>query len=63
MSDTTLNFQHRGHVTKRTFRFEEVDEAGIVLAKVDAVVGSIYIKKTMFREDTPPDDISLKIEW
>ena len=63
MSDKTLTFHHKGHVTKRTFRFEEVDDAGIVLDKVDAVVGSIYIKKKVFEEGSPPASISLKIEW
>jgi len=63
MSDTTLPFHHKGHVTKRTFRFEEVDYARTVLDKVDAVVGSIYIKKKVFEEDNPPATISLKIEW
>ncbi len=63
MPDTTLHFQHKGHVTRRTFRFEELGDDGEVLDKVDAVVGSIYIKKKVFGGETPPDTISLKIEW
>lgn len=63
MPDKTLTFYHKGHVTKRTFRFEEVDKDGNVLDKVDAVVGSIYIKKKVFGGGSPPSTIDLKIEW
>lgn len=62
MSSRELHFQHDGHVTKRTFRFAELDEKGEHLPKVEAVVGSIYVKKNVFG-DTPPEHLTLKIEW
>ncbi len=63
MTKSLLPFRHDGHVTKRTFRFAELDEEGNVLEKVDAIVGSIYIKKKAFDSATPPTNITLTIEW
>jgi len=62
MSSKKLHFQHDGHVTKRTFRFAELDEKGKTLPKVDAVVGSLYVKKNVFG-DTAPEHLTLNIEW
>ncbi len=62
MSSKELHFQHDGHVTKRTFRFAELAENGEVLPKVDAIVGSIYIKKNVFG-GSAPEGLTVKIEW
>ncbi len=60
-----LTFRHDGHITKRTFRFKEIDvSANKLLDQVDAVVGTIYIKKTAFyAEGICPDEITVKVEW
>ncbi len=60
-----LIFKHDGHVTKRTFRFKEIDEdTDKQLEQIEAVVGTIYIKKTAFEKggvSVPPDKIVVEI--
>jgi hypothetical protein len=63
MSNKTIHFQHGGHVTKRTFRFAELDDEGNVLPKVDALVGTLYIKKSLFEGATPPKHVEMTIDW
>ena len=59
-----LTFRHDQHVTKRTFRFKEIDPTtNKILDQIDAVVGTIYIKKFAFAEDICPDEITVKVDW
>ena len=62
-----LTFKHDSHVTKNTFRFEEVDEeSGKPLERQDQIIGKIYVKKFVFGEvgaSVPPDSITMKLEW
>ncbi len=58
-----LHFKHDNHVTKRTFRFEEVDEEGVSKEREEQIIGKIYIKKKIFDSDEPPKNISVEISW
>lgn len=62
MSSKTLKFKHDNHVTKRTFRFKEVDDQGIILDMVAAIVGTLYVKKNTFDGDVPKR-LSITLDW
>lgn len=66
MAQVKLQFRHDGHVTKRNYRFAELDEDGRMLDKVDAKIGSIYVKKKLFDQGggaVAPDEITITLEW
>ncbi|KKM75114.1 hypothetical protein LCGC14_1393400, partial [marine sediment metagenome] len=46
-----------------TFRFKETDDkSGKISEQINTVVGTIYIKKSALGE-SPPDEITVKVEW
>ncbi len=49
-----VHFKHDGHVTKNTFRFEEIeDENDNVKEKGEWVIGKLYIQKFAFHHTCP----------
>ena len=59
-----LTFRRDSHVTKRTFRFKEIDSVtNKVLEQSDAAVGTLYVKKSVFVNESCPDEITVKLEW
>ncbi len=47
--------------TKRCFRFQEVDSAGLVIAHADSVVGGLYIKKAFF-QGGPHESVTVTLD-
>lgn len=47
--------------TKGAVRYQEVDENGQILGKVDAVVGTLYVRKKAF-PDGPPQTLSVTLD-
>ena len=57
-----LTFRHDGHVTKNTYRFEEIDiHTNKAKEKGDWAIGKLYIQKFFFA--AVPDEITVKVEW
>lgn len=46
--------------TKNTYRFQEIDAAGKPLEIIDAVIGTIYVKKRAFGGN-PPANITVEV--
>lgn len=58
-----LTFRHDGHVTKNTYRFEEIDtDTNKPKDKGEWVIGKLYIHKFAFHHICP-DEITVKLEW
>ncbi|MCH7605131.1 hypothetical protein IID24_04065 [Patescibacteria group bacterium] len=59
-----LTFRHDGHVTRNTYRFEEMDgpDTDKLKAKGEWVIGKLYIQKFAFHH-TCPDKITINLEW
>jgi hypothetical protein len=55
-SNTVLRFTHERD-TKNTRRYQEVDEKGNVIDLSEAVIGTLYLKKSI----NPPDDLEVEI--
>ena len=63
MTTLTLSFRNDGHVTKRTFRFQEIDDnTNRAKDQGDCIIGKIYIKKDAVSA-VPPDEIKVTLEW
>ena len=57
-----LTFRHDGHVTKNTYRFEEIDtDTNKPKERGTWAIGKLYINKVHFT--TCPDEITVKVEW
>ena len=58
-----LTFRHDGHVTKNTYRFEEIDaDTNKPREKGEWFIGKLYIQKSAFGK-LAPDKIIVKVEW
>lgn len=58
-----LTFRHDGHITKNTYRFEEMDTDTNEPKKYGSwVIGKLYIQKFAFRFNCPAE-ITVKMEW
>ena len=61
-----LTFRHDGHVTKNTYRFEEIDiNTNKAKDKETWYIGKLYIQKSAFDKEghIAPDEITVKVEW
>ncbi|KKL89492.1 hypothetical protein LCGC14_1914100 [marine sediment metagenome] len=59
-----LTFRHDGHVTKNTYRFEEIslDTNKPRQTREEWAIGKLYIQKRCLPEPCP-DEITVKVEW
>jgi len=61
MSEVKIAYTLTG-VTKNRFRYEETDENENLVGTGDAVIGPIYVKKTVFR-GAPPQILTVALTF
>ncbi len=58
-----LTFRHDNHVTKNTYRFKELGAKDTILEQREANIGTIYMKKDLFKGSVCPNEITVKVDW